>query len=203
MTGEVRNRRLLWAVALAALAAGAGTAWLIDRSVVRDRAVTAMTQRPRVTGNFALLDTDGRRVSWSELGGRHQLVFFGFTHCPAVCPTTLLNAAAALQSIGPSARDTGVLFISVDPERDTPAVVGNYVRGFGPTVHGFTGDATGIAAAAAAFKVHYSRVPLGDGDYMMNHTATLFLLGPRDEILELIPAGSSTAEIAAAVARHL
>ena len=163
----------------------------------------AGAQQPRISGEFTLLDASGDRVAWSALGGRRQLVFFGFTHCPEACPTTLMNASRALALRGDAERDTRILFISVDPGRDTPEVVGAYVRNFGPAVTGMTGDAAGIAAAAAAFHVYHEQLPpMEDGGYMVNHTATLFLLGGRDEILEMIPYGATPVEIAAALARH-
>ncbi len=96
-----------------------------------------------------------------------------------------------------------LLLISVDPERDAPQAVGAYAANFGPQVLGLTGSAEQIAAAAAAFGVFYEKVPMSmPGEYMVNHTASLFLLGPGDEILEIIPYGAGAAEIAAAIRRH-
>ncbi len=163
----------------------------------------AAPEVPRISGDFTLVDAAGESLPWAQINKRRQLVFFGFTHCPEACPATLLAASSALAERGASERDTRILFISVDPERDTPAVVGAYTRNFGPAVTGMTGDAAGIAAAAAAFHVFYVKTPpMADGGYMVDHTATLFLLGRRDEILAMIPYGASSAEIAAVLARH-
>jgi protein SCO1/2 len=160
--------------------------------------------RPRIAGEFELLDAAGKTVRWADINGRWQLVFFGFTHCPEACPTTLANASLALADPGLDGRDLRVLFISVDPGRDTAEIVGNYVGKFGPRVTGLTGDPAGIASAAAAFGVFFEKMPaMADGEYMVNHTATLFLLGPTDEILETIPYGAAAPEIADAVKRHL
>lgn len=160
-------------------------------------------ERPRISGDFSLVATDGEPVAWSGLRGRRQLVFFGFSHCPEVCPTTLLNASRALALRGAAERDTRILFISVDPGRDTPQRLHDYVAPFGPAVRGLTGDAAGVAAAARAFNVYYEQMaPMEDGSYMVEHTATMFLLGPGDEILDLIPYGASAAEIADVLARH-
>ncbi|MBW7930008.1 MAG: SCO family protein [Gammaproteobacteria bacterium] len=163
----------------------------------------ASMERPRISGDFSLVAMDGESVAWSQLGGRRQLVFFGFSHCPEVCPTTLLNASRALALRGTAESDTRILFISVDPGRDTPQRLRDYVAPFGPAVRGFTGDAAGVAAAARAFNVYYEQMaPMDDGSYMVEHTATMFLLGPDDEILDLIPYGASAAEIADVLARH-
>lgn len=155
------------------------------------------------TEGAAPRDATGQPVAWSQLNHRRQLVFFGFTNCPEACPTTLMNASRALAESGSAERDTRILFISVDPERDTPQAVGAYVRNFGPAVTGMTGDAAGIAAAAAAFHVFYEKMPpMPDGGYMVNHSAALFLLGTSDDMLEIIPYGATAAEIAAALARN-
>jgi protein SCO1/2 len=166
-------------------------------------AATAVA-RPRITGEFELLDTAGNAVRWADMSGRWQLVFFGFTQCPEACPTTLRNAVQALADPGLDGKDLRVLFISVDPGRDTAQVVREYVGNFGAGVTGLTGDPAGIAAAAAAFGVYFEKMPaMADGGYMVNHTASLFLLGPTDEILETIPYGATAPEIADAVKRHL
>lgn len=190
---------LPWLVAGLALSAGLATA--LWRGLPPGAGGAA--ERPRVSGEFTLLDATGSAVAWSGLNRRRQLVFFGFTNCPEACPTTLMNASRALAERGRAERDTRILFISVDPERDTPQVVGDYVRAFGPAVIGMTGDAAGVAAAAAAFHVFHEKMPpMPDGGYMVNHTAALFLLGSDDTMLEIIPYGATSAEIAAALARH-
>lgn len=164
----------------------------------------AAMERPQIHGDFELIGSDGLPVRWADLGDRLQLVFFGFTQCPEACPMTLATASEALRSLGNAGRDVRLLLISVDPERDTPEAMQAYVGNFGPTVVGLTGTPQQIAAAAAAFGVFYEKMPMGEpDDYMVNHTTSLFLLGPRDEILEIIPYGSSSAEIAGAVRRHL
>ncbi len=160
--------------------------------------------RPQVGGSFELQDTAGKTVRWADIGGRWQLVFFGFTNCPEACPTTLANSVQALADPRLDGQDLRVLFISVDPGRDSVEVVRQYVGAFGPRVTGLTGDPAGIGSAAAAFGVYFEKMPEGgDGEYMVNHTASLFLLGPSDEIFEIIPYGATAAEIADAVRRHL
>lgn len=180
-----------------------GTAVAIGLRLFLPPGTGSAPERPRISGDFSLVAMDGAPIAWHALGRRRQLVFFGFTHCPEVCPTTLLNASRALALRGAAERDTRILFISVDPERDTPAVLRDYLAPYGPAVVGLSGDADGVAAAARAFHVFYDKMaPMDDGSYMVEHTATLFLLGPRDEVLELVPYGASAAEIADALARH-
>jgi protein SCO1/2 len=168
-------------------------------------AVSARQERPQVTGDFSLVDSAGRPQRWSELGNRLQLVFFGFTHCPEVCPVTLSTSAEAIRSLGDDGAGLRLLLISVDPERDTPERLREYTAPFAPQVLGLTGSAEQVAAAANAFHVMYEKMPpMGEGgDYMVNHTSSVFLMGPRDEILEIIPYGAKAPEIAAALRRHL
>jgi protein SCO1/2 len=169
------------------------------------RAPGAAQERPRVVGDFELQNADGQTLRWSELGNRLQLVFFGFTYCPEVCPVTMATAAEAIRSLGADGSDLRLLLISVDPERDTPQRMGEYTAPFRPQVVGLTGTERQIAAAAGAFHVMYEKMPpMGEGgDYMVNHTSSVFLMGPRDEILEIIPYGAKAPEIAAALRRHL
>lgn len=196
---------LVAVLALGAFGAGLLGAWFLaqPRAPSAGPAPALELARPRVRGGFELLDAAGRRVPWTEIGGRRQLVFFGFTSCPEACPTTLARAGQALELLGAAGEGLRVVLVSVDPDRDTPEAVGRYVAGFGPRFAGYTGDVAGVAAAAAAFGVFFEKLPpMPDGSYMVNHTAALFLLGTGDEILEIIPYGATAEDIAAAVRRH-
>ena len=135
---------------------------------------------PKAVPAFTLTDTSGHTFSRSDLVGAPALVFFGFTHCPDVCPTTLLKLAqirkrAALAHLR-------VLFVSVDPQRDTPSVLGAYVHAFDPTFEGLTGSAEAIGRIAAAFGVAVNRVQLPGGDYTMDHSAVVFLINDAAQI---------------------
>jgi protein SCO1/2 len=103
-------------------------------------------------------------------------VFFGYTHCPDVCPTTLFEISEVMKSLGTDADRTGVLFITVDPERDTPAVLKDYLSSFDPHLRGLTGDPDAIAAALKAYRVYAKKIPLKDGDYTMDHTAIVYVM---------------------------
>jgi protein SCO1/2 len=108
--------------------------------------------------------------------GKPFLVFFGFTHCPDICPTTLFDISQLLHQLGPDADRTGALFITVDPERDTPAVMKDYLSNFDPHLRGLTGDQASIDAATKAYRVYARKVPLENGDYTMDHTAVVYLM---------------------------
>lgn len=129
-----------------------------------------------IGGPFRLTDQNGQTVSDQDLKGKPYLIFFGFTHCPDVCPTALFDISEVMRNLGPDADKTAALFISVDPERDTPAVLKDYLSSFDPHVHGLTGDAASLAGVFKAFRVYYKKVPLEGGDYTMDHTALVYLM---------------------------
>jgi protein SCO1/2 len=129
-----------------------------------------------VGGPFRLQDQAGKTVTDKDMKGRPFLVFFGFTHCPDICPTTLFDVSQILQKLGPDADRTGALFITVDPERDTAAVLKDYLSNFDPHLRGLTGDRASIDAALKAYRVYAKKVPLDGGDYTMDHTALVYLM---------------------------
>jgi len=129
-----------------------------------------------IGGPFKLTDQNGREVTDQQLKGKPFLVFFGFTHCPDVCPTTLFEVSEILRALGPDADRTGALFITVDPERDNPAAMKDYLSSFDPHLIGLTGDPAAVAAVAKAYRVYYKKVPLEQGGYTMDHTAIVYLM---------------------------
>jgi len=129
-----------------------------------------------VGGPFHLEDQNGRPVSDADMKGKPFLVFFGFTHCPDICPTTLFEISQVFKALGPDANRTGALFITVDPERDTAAVLKDYLSNFDPHLRGLTGDRTSIDAAIKAYRVYAKKIPLENGDYTMDHTAVVYLM---------------------------
>ena len=136
----------------------------------------SVPQVAAIGGPFRLTDQDGRTVTEQDFRGRPLLVFFGFTHCPDVCPITLFDMSQMLHALGPDAGRLGVLFITVDPERDTPAVLKDYLSSFDPHLRGLTGDQAAVDAALKAYRVYAKKVPLKDGDYTMDHTAVVYLM---------------------------
>ena len=129
-----------------------------------------------VGGPFTLTDTDGRIVTERDFRGRPYLVFFGFTHCPDICPTKLFEISEILKATGERGRDLRALFITVDPERDTPEVLRSYLGSFDPRIVGLTGSREAVDAAVRAFRAYAKRVPLKEGDYTMEHTSLVYLL---------------------------
>jgi protein SCO1/2 len=137
---------------------------------------TGAIQAAAIGGPFHLVDQDGQAFSDQDLKGKTFLVFFGFTHCPDVCPTTLFDMSEIMRNLGPEADRTAALFISVDPERDTQEAMKDYMSSFDPHVRGLTGNAEALAAVAKAYRVYYKKVPLDGGDYTMDHTAIVYLM---------------------------
>jgi protein SCO1/2 len=170
-----RQTAIALAAGLALVAAiGLFEAYLLleDRTPV---AAASTTDRP-----FALIDSTGATVTDRTFRGRWELVFFGYTYCPDLCPTTLSTIADALNELGPLASQIQPIFISIDPRRDTPAVIGDYVRNFDPRIVGLTGSKAAIAAAAAAYKVYYAvhKTGAGPDDYLMDHSGFVYLMNP-------------------------
>ncbi len=135
-----------------------------------------VSQVAAVGGPFSLTDQNGRTVTDRDLKGHPFLVFFGFTHCPDVCPTTLFDVSEVLKALGPDADRVRALFITVDPERDTVKSLKDYLSSFDPHLSALTGDPAAIAAVAKAYRVYYKKVPLAEGDYTMDHTAIVYLM---------------------------
>ncbi|MPZ38833.1 MAG: redoxin domain-containing protein [Rhizobiales bacterium] len=136
-----------------------------------------LPQVAAIGGPFSLTDQDGRTVTDQNLKGRPFLVFFGFTHCPDICPTSMFEISEILRKLGPDGDRMGAVFITVDPERDTPAALKDYMSSFDPRMIALTGDEASIAAVAKAYRAYYKRVPLAEGGYTMDHTAIVYLMG--------------------------
>ena len=129
-----------------------------------------------VGGPFHLEDQNGKPVSDEDMKGRPFLVFFGFAHCPDVCPTTLFEMSEVIRQLGKDADRIGALFITVDPERDTPAALKDYLSSFDPHLRGLTGDPAAVNAAIKAYRVYAKKIPLEGNDYTMDHTAVVYLM---------------------------
>ena len=154
-------------------------------------------------GPFKLVDQNGQTLTDADLKGHPFLVFFGFTHCPDVCPTTLFDVSEVLRSLGPDADRTRALFITVDPERDTPPVMKDYLSSFDPHLSGLTGDPAAIAAVAKAYRVYYKKVPLDQGGYTMDHTAIVYLMDKDGRFVAPFSLKRTTEAAAADLRRYL
>lgn len=153
-----------------------------------DRRPTEVATSSRVTigGPFQLIDQDSRPVSEKTLLGKPTVIFFGFTYCPEVCPTTLAELTAALKTLGPQADKLNVVFVSVDPERDTPAQMKLYLSNFDRHIQGFTGAPEQIKAITKAYRVYYQKVPLDGGSYTMDHTSAVYLFDRKGQFAEVV-----------------
>jgi protein SCO1/2 len=181
---EVMTKRLSWLiVAIAALCAALAGFWLareLDSSAPQLASGTWLGHA-RSVADFQLTDHLGRPFTAQDLQGKPSLVFFGFTHCPDVCPTTLVKLAQVKKAaVIPGLQ---VLFVSVDPQRDTPTALGLYVHAFDPDFIGLTGDPKAIEKLSASFGVAVARVDLPGGDYTMDHSAAVFLLDTHGRIV--------------------
>jgi protein SCO1/2 len=156
---------------------------------------------PAIGGPFTLTDYNGKRVTDADFRGKPTLIYFGYTYCPDVCPTSLLLMQTAVDQLGKdAAQHINMLFITVDPERDTPAVLKDYVTNFGPTIIGLTGSPDDIAAAAKAYRVYYRKNESKDGSpYLMDHSSIFYLLDKKGRFVKHFTHQSKAEDIAAAI----
>lgn len=155
-----------------------------------------------VGGPFALTDMNGQRVTNKDYEGRPVLMFFGFTRCPDVCPTALAEISAIFEAMGPDAK-VNALFVSVDPERDTPASLKDYLGSFDPRIIGLWGDPETTRKVMQSFRAFAAKVPLKDGDYTMDHTAIVYLLDKRGRFVNAFNISRPPQDAAKDLARYL
>jgi protein SCO1 len=187
----MRRRLVLIPASLAVVLFVAAAAWL------------TLPSRPEpIGGAFELTDQDGGRVTEKDLLGKPSVIFFGFTNCPDICPSTLLDVTNWLQTPGIDADKLNVIFVSVDSERDRPEQLKLYLSSFDPHIRGLTGSGAQIRQIASAYRVYYKRVPL-DGGYTYDHSAFIYLLDRNSRYVGLItykePAASVAAKLRALV----
>jgi len=170
--------------------------------LVAGRDVNPIAQTAAIGGPFELVDQDGRAVSDRDFKGRPFLVFFGFTHCPDVCPTTLFEISEVLRALGPDADKVNALFVTVDPERDGPAQIKDYLSSFDPHLRGATGDPAAVAAMTKAYRVYAKKVPQENG-YTMDHTAIVYLMDKQGRFVAPFSLKRGTVEAAAELRKYL
>lgn len=192
-TGKVGRRAM--AILLATLCLCAAPAWPqhdLGLGVTRD-----------IVPRYLLQDVNGRATMPEDFRGYFQLIAFGYTFCPDICPTTLSEMAAVLEGLGPLAERLKPIFVSVDPERDTLKVLREYTAFFDPRIVGMTGSPALVARAAQNFKVRYQKVPKEGGNYAVDHSAGMYLLGPDGAFLKKFGYGTPVPEIVAALRQQL
>lgn len=154
-------------------------------------AKTDLARLGQGTGTVELLSQDSKPFRLADLNGNPRVLFFGFTHCPVVCPVTVWEIDAALADIGDAARDVQIVFVSLDPARDTPAVIKKYFSGFKGRVVPLTGLDASIQKIARSYDVRWQKVSTGKGDYTLDHTALAFLINAEGQVVDTIAFGAS------------
>jgi protein SCO1/2 len=199
----VQRRNIVVIVACFLFGALLGAYALLLNSSPGDRVQSS--GKALVGGPFTLVDPSGKTVTDQNFRGRYMLIFFGYTHCPDICPAELQVMAAALDQLGPKAAKVVPIFITLDPERDTPEAVGAYVKNFGPNIVGLTGSTEAVAAAAKAYRVSFSKFQDENSgtNYTIDHSALAYLMGTDGEYITHIPYGTSVAQMLDTLNRYL
>jgi len=210
MNEQIKRRLRKTAIlAAAGLLIGAGIGFYqiqneTARVVEKPGTIEPMAGGAQVGGAFELVDHNGRAVTETDFGGSYKLIFFGFTYCPAVCPTELQKMTKVLEALGDDMGQIEPLFISVDPERDTPKVMRDYVLQFHPSITGLTGNRAQIDQVLENYKVYATKVEseFMDG-YMMDHSAFMYLMSPDDELITIYPTEDTAEKIAKDIENRL
>lgn len=156
---------------------------------------TKSTGRADIGGPFSLVDQDGRAFTDRDLLGKPTLVFFGFTYCPEVCPTTLLHMSSWLKQLGSDADKLNAVYVTVDPERDTPKQIKQYLSAFDPRIRGLTGTPDQVASIVKGYKAYAKRVPLENGDYVMDHSTMVYMMDESGGFVGPIGYGEPDAQV--------
>ncbi|BAT57703.1 hypothetical protein GJW-30_1_00211 [Variibacter gotjawalensis] len=156
-----------------------------------------------VGGPFTLTDHNGKKFSADDLKGKPFLMFFGFTHCPDICPTKLFEVSELMRALGPAADKTAALFVTVDPERDTPDKLKDYMSSFDPHLVGLTGTPAEIEAVLKSFRVYAKKVPTQGEDYTMDHTALVYLMDRNGRFIAPFKLDRKPEDAAAELKRYL
>ncbi len=200
-------RRIVSILLAILIGAGLGAA---GRWLFFDQPLPPLAERQSavVGGSFSLIDQFGARVDDSDFRGKLMLVYFGYTYCPDVCPTELQTITLALEALGPAAGEIAPIFITVDPARDTVALMKDYASNFHPALKALSGSPEETAAAARAYRVYYAKVTDegaegGDEDYRMDHTAIVYLMDRKGRYLAHFPAATAPEKMAERLRRAL
>lgn len=200
-----KSTRIGILLAIVVVAAIAGVAqWLVIRNDDVTKNANGLVTSVEIGGPFSLTDHTGRQVTEKDYLGNFTLVFFGYTFCPDVCPTELGDIALALDELGDLSLAVTPVMISIDPERDTPPVLAEYVTLFHERLVGLTGTAEQVKDVADAYRIFYRRVDDPDYSYyLMDHTSFVYLLNPEGDVVSLLRYGTSPEEMASMIRREL
>ncbi len=207
-----RQRLRVFARAVATICAALLTAYATDWALAQAPDPVKATRlmddlmwgRGHIGGAFELIDQGGRTRTDGDFRGMLLIVYFGYTYCPDVCPTDLMQIGLAIDKLDAAGAQVQPLFISIDPERDTPSVLADYVPMFNPRIVGLTGTPAQVRAVADAYKAYYSKVfPEGSATYSIDHTGFIYLMGRSGEYLGFFPPGTSADRMVEIVRQHL
>lgn len=189
---------LVVGISAAIIASGVLAISLVERSDSPTTTAQNTAAGAAIGGPFTLVGADGKTVTDRDFRGKWMLVYFGYTFCPDICPTTLNNIAQALVQLRGHADALVPIFITVDPARDTPKVIGDYVKAFDPRIRGLTGSEAQTAAVAQEYHVYYAKQPgSGNGnDYLIDHSSFLYLMNPQGKFVKVMPGSLSPGEMA-------
>ncbi len=156
-----------------------------------------------VGGPFSLVDTEGKRMTDRDFRGKLMLVFFGYTHCPDVCPTELQNMTDVIQKLGTDADKVAPIFISVDPRRDTPEALSAYAKNFSPRITGLTGSRDEVASAAKAYRVYFKKAGSGSDDYSVDHSSFVYLMDREGNYLTHFTFNTPPDTVVSVIKKHI
>jgi protein SCO1/2 len=139
-----------------------------------------------IGGPFTLVNDNGARVTDKTLAGKPYAIYFGYTYCPEVCPTTLFDLSRWIKELGPDANKLNYVFVTIDPERDTPKLMHAYLSSFDRRIRGFTGTSEQIAKIAKEYRVYYKKIPTTGGNYVMDHSSVIYLMGSNGQFVSMI-----------------
>ncbi len=191
----LRNKQALIPYLLLLLALAGGVLWHESRQIPGLGKVVS-TGTADVGGPFRLTDQTGKTVTDRDFRGRYMLIYFGYSSCPDVCPTTLGVVAEALEKIGSQGRKVVPILITIDPERDTPRLLADYVKAFGPQFVGLTGSVEAIKDVEKKYRVYATKRPLEKGGYGMDHSSVLYLMGPNGKLISFYDEAISPDDLA-------
>jgi protein SCO1/2 len=198
----LRNKQALIPYLLLVAALAGGLLWH-ESETVPGLGKTVITGQATVGGPFRLIDQAGKTVTDADFRGRYLLIYFGYSFCPDVCPTTLGVMAQALEKMGTDSARIVPIFITVDPARDTPKVLADYMKAFGPAFVGLTGSDAEIKAVEKEYRVYAAKRPLANGNYGMDHSSVMYLMGPTGKLVSFYDEAISPDDLAKDLKRKI
>lgn len=191
----IGNKQALVPYLLLAAALAGGLLWH-ESELVPGLGKNVVVGQPSIGGPFRLTDQYGKTVTQADFRGRYMLIYFGYSYCPDVCPTTLGVMAQALEKLGAQSERVVPVFITVDPARDTPKVLADYMKAFGPNFIGLTGSNDQIKAVEKEYRVYAAKRPLENGNYGMDHSSVIYLMGPNGKMVSFYDEAMSPDDLA-------